>query len=166
MERTRMLWLALIALLATVVLVGYFVYLALNPSLNVGPVDKKIVSEIRRHCVQGQPCRIRLTDVINDFDWDTMYVFEMGASRSNIESVIHSPLNHNPDLVKTLIFMKQGRITHYEEESEEVETATDQDLNFDIEHSGGHKQFPKDVVFSVSIEKANEAVGYRLVVVP
>jgi hypothetical protein len=166
MQRKRMRWLALIVLLAATVLVSYFVHLAVSPSLNVGPADKKIVAEIKRRCVQGHPCTVHLTNVINDFDWDTMYVFEMGASRSDIESVIHTPLNHSPDLVKTLIFMKQGRVTHYEEESEDIENATDQDLNFAIDQSGGHKQFSRNVVFSVSIEKVNRAVVYGLTVVP
>ena len=166
MQRKRMRWLASIVLFAAVVLVSYFVYSTVNPSLKVGTVDRKIVSEIKKRCIQRSPCAVRLADIINDFDWDTMYVFEMGAARSDIESVIHTSLNHNPDLVKTLILMKEGRITHYEEESEDIENATDQSLNFDIEQSGGHKQFSRDVVFSVSIEKLDKAIVYGLTVVP
>jgi len=166
MQRTTMRWLALIVVLAAVAFVSRFVYSTVNPSWRVGPVDKKIVLEIKKSCAQRSPCTVRLANVVNDFDWDTMYVFEMGASRSDIESVIHTPLNHSPDLVETLIFMKQGRITHYEEEQEDFENATDQSLNFNIEQSGGHKQFSRDVVFSVSIEKLNKAVVYELTVVP
>jgi hypothetical protein len=166
MQRTSRSLLRNAVLLGVVVFVGYFVFLTFYPPFNVGLVDRKIVSEIRKRCIQGQPCVLRIQSVIQDFDWDTMYVFEMGASRSDIESVIHTPLSHSPDLVKTLIFMKQGRITHYEEESEDIENATDQDLNFNIEQSGGHKQFSKDVAFSVSIKKFDKAIVYGLTSVP
>lgn len=166
MQPKGILWFSLIVLLAAGILISYFAYRAIYPSLNVGPVDKKIVSEIRKRCGQGTHCTIRLANVVNDFDWDTMYVFDVGASRRDIESVIHTPLNHNPDLVKTLIFVKQGRITDYEEESENIENATDQELNFNIEQSGGHKRFSKDVAFSVSIEKFNKAAVYGLTSVP
>jgi hypothetical protein len=151
---------------AVAIYAGCRAYRYLRHIPNIGPVDKEIVSEIERSCVLGRPCELRLRDVVKDFDWDTMYVFEMGASRAEIESVIHAPLNHNPDLVKALIFMKQGRITHYEEETEDIENATDRDLNFNIQQSGGYKQFSNYVLFSVSIEKLDKAVVYELTAVP
>lgn len=166
MQRRKMRWFASIAVLATVFLATYLVYLSVSPSPKVGPVDKKIVLEIQKRCLQRSPCTVCFADVTNDFNWDTMYVFEMGANRAEIESVIHTPFNHSPDLVKTLIFMKQGRITHYEEEQEDFENATDQSLNFNIEQSGAHQQFLKDAVFSVSIKKYNTAVVYTLTATP
>lgn len=166
MRRTDTLWSICIVFSIMVVLASYLVYASLHPSLLAGPVDREIVSEIQKRCAQGHPCALRLKDVVNNFDWDTMYVFEMGASRADIESVIHVPLNHNPDLVKTLIFTNRGQLTHYEEEAEEVEKATDRDLNFNIQQSRGYKQFSKDVVFSVSIEKFDKGVAYGLTAVP
>jgi len=155
-------WLVALVLLTLSSFAGHFLYRSLDPSLNVGPVDKKIVAQIKKRCAEGNACTLPLKEVVNDFEWDAMYVFEMGASRNDIESVIHAQLPSSPDLVMTLIFMDKGKLIHYEEEGEEIETGTDQALNFNIQQSGGHKEFSNNVVFSVSIQRFDHGVTYNL----
>lgn len=162
MIQTRKQWAVVTVLLIFTMFAGHFLYRSLHPSLNVGPVDKKIVAEIKKRCAEGNSCTLPLKEVVNDFEWDAMYVFEMAASRADIESVIHAQLPRSPDLVKTLLFMDKGKLVHYEEESEEIETATDRALNFDIQQSGGHREFSNNVIFSVSIQRFDHGVTYNL----
>jgi hypothetical protein len=138
----------------------------IRPSRDLGPVDRKIVAAIKTACAMQQPCTVALKDVVKGFAWDRMFVFEMGANRSEIEEVVQVPVPVYTQGQKVLVFMNRGRLVAFEQEGVENETISDRSLNFGISRSDGHKEFGPDVIFSIQPYPVEYGVAYRLTEAP
>lgn len=91
--------------------------------------EDKIVDKIKDSCKEF-PCSIRIGE-ITDFEWNKLYVFNYGASPSQIEKVVGRYVPENTKFTRKIIFTNKGKIVHYEELQTNVEATINNQVYFD-----------------------------------
>jgi hypothetical protein len=112
-----------------------------------GVIEQRIGKRVD-NCQPNVPCIIRIKD-LTDFQWDQMYVFSYGANQELIERAIKTPFPAYVEFKRQIIFLKDGKIVHWENEPKDIEGTVNGQVSFpglNIEPS--YKSFtPDDAVF-------------------
>jgi hypothetical protein len=83
-------------------------------------IKNKIISTIDMKCQNTNECTISIKK-ITDFDWDRLVLFNEGASRQEINSVLGFEYRGDTDLKILTFFLYKGKIVYHEEEDYDPE---------------------------------------------
>jgi hypothetical protein len=111
----------------------------------------------------AQPCIVRITDV-TDFPWDQMHVFEVGATPEQIEKSLGTTFPDYVEFTRQIIFLKNGKIIHREEQPTSVEHPENGQVAFAETYTDPHWVFtPANAVFRGEQKRFSGGVYYLLV---
>lgn len=92
-----------------------------------------------------------------------MYVFDNAASPEVINEAIGMDYPYYEEFSKTMIFLKGGKIVHYENHKDEIETATDGSVIFDYPDSLQYQvHTPAQAKFKFRVKKFSGGSFYEL----
>lgn len=128
----------------------------------VGPVDRKIVSQIQNTCARVRPCTFTLNGEIDNSPWDTVYVFSNQANQKDVEQVLHTSLHGYREFSGSIALVNKEKLVHFEQEDFDIEKPTPNSLNFDIPDGTNYKSYSRDTLFSVEVERSGIDVYYVL----
>lgn len=95
---------------------------------------------------------------LTDFKWDKMYVFNAATGPDEISDAIGINYSYYQEFSKSMVFLYKKKIVHYENNEDNIETATDGSVIFDYPDSLMHQVYtPKQAVFKV--KKVNFSKG-------
>ena len=129
---------------------------------HVGPIDRKIVSDIRTACAARRPCTYTLGRNTGTFDWDKAYVFSAQAERREIEEVLNTRIQSFQEFSSGIAFTNKGTLVHFEQEDIDFENPTPDSLNFDIPEGKTYKSYSPNTLFSVDVERSDRGIYYSL----
>jgi hypothetical protein len=115
-----------------------------------GKLERKIAARIDS-CQSSRPCTFRLSE-LTDFAWDRVYDFPAGTSRSQIESILHTPFRYEVDTAPWMVFVNDGRVVYAEEEAWHVEKPAVNGVTFDSRAAQPETSYANDVQFIGSRE--------------
>ena len=126
-----------------------------------GTVERQIGNRVKA-CTPSAPCIVKIKDV-TEFQWDQLYVFESGASLDEIRKSIGTDYPDYVEFKRRLVFLKDGRIIHREDEPTDVEGPANGEVSFAESHSDRHLSFtPEKAVFRAEKKTFNDGVYYTL----
>jgi hypothetical protein len=126
-----------------------------------GPVERQIGDRVNA-CVSSNPCIVSIKDV-TDFQWDQMHVFEYGATLDDIQKSIGTDYPDYVEFKRRLVFLKNGRVIHREDEPANIERPVNGQVSFDESYNNPHWSFtPETAVFRAEKKTFNGGVYYML----
>jgi hypothetical protein len=126
-----------------------------------GAVERQIGNRVNS-CVPSAPCIVKIKDV-TDFQWDQLHVFEYGASLDEIRKFLGTDYPDYVEFKRRLVFLKDGRIIHREDEPTDVERPVNGEVSFAESHTNPHWSFtPETAVFRAEKKTFNGGVYYAL----
>jgi hypothetical protein len=93
-----------------------------------GVIERKIGERVDA-CKSDVPCIVGIKD-LTDFQWDKMYVFSYGAYPEYIEKALGTPLPDYVEFQRRIVFLKDGKIVHREDEPTDIESMADGEVSF------------------------------------
>ncbi|HKF45889.1 MAG TPA: hypothetical protein VKB38_00930 [Terracidiphilus sp.] len=117
---------------------------------------------------QAEKCRGNATCFISvksatPFDWDEMYFFDVGSSRSEREHAVGIKGVEVSDLEGELVFTRSGRITHQEPVRTGVEEPLKNEISFSgLPATGGILKFASSARFEVQQESSKNGPYFIL----
>jgi len=92
-----------------------------------------------------------------------MHVFEYGARRDEIEKALGVPFPDYVEFKRRIVFLKDGKIVHREDEPTDIECPIDRQVSFGGSNAGSHWSFtPDTAVFSAEKKEFIGGVYYVL----
>jgi hypothetical protein len=127
-----------------------------------GLIERRIVERVN-DCVPNASCIIRVAD-LTDFRWDQMHVYTLGARPDEIEKALGTPLPNYVEFQRRIVFLKDGKIVHREDEPTDIERPVDGEVNFAESYpEPAHWSFtPETAVFSAEKKKFDGGAYYVL----
>lgn len=101
---------------------------------------------------------------ITPFEWDTLYIFDDRATEYLINNKLQIPLNNFHEFSHKMIFMKDGKIVHFEEEDYYPSERPSNTLYFDLyDYKTKYMKFtPESAVFKFYLTRVDEGTFYDL----
>ncbi len=96
------------------------------------------------------------------FQWDKMYVFDPQADEAKIERVLQTHLPRCTKGTFKIAFEDKGKLIHYEEEPNDLKTASRDRVVFVLSKSNGYGEFSPDSAFNISVGDADEGKYFVL----
>lgn len=122
-------------------IVSIFVLLMFCGCSRSGLIEQSIGSEIEA-CKPDAPCIVKIKDVTS-FQWDEMHVFSYGSSLGEIEKTLRTDFPNYVEFERRIIFLKDGKIVHWENEPTDIEAMTEGEVSFD-----GMDKLPSQLSFT------------------
>lgn len=115
----------------------------LLPSCSRSGIIERKIGERIENC-QDIPCVIKIEE-LTKFEWDKMYVFSYGVSLDEIERTLGTSFSDYVEFKRRMVFLKDGRIIHREDETTDIEGMADGEVVFDgMEKEPSHISFTRD----------------------
>ena len=115
-------------------------------------------------CKPNVPCIIKIKN-LTDFQWDEMHVFSSGSSLGEIEDTLKTDFPEYVALKRRMIFLKDGKIVHWENEPTDMENMIEGEVRFDgMEREPSQLSFtPESAVFeALRYFPSSAGVAYHL----
>jgi hypothetical protein len=113
-------------------------------------------------CPSSSPCIVRIKD-ITDFQWDQLHAFDYGASLDDIQKSLGTDFPDYKEFTRRIVFMKDGRIIHREDEPTNIERRVNGEVIFDESYKTLHSSYtPETAVFRVEKKQFPDGVYYVL----
>lgn len=126
-----------------------------------GEVERAIGNRVNA-CVPSAPCIVKIKDVTN-FQWDQLHVFEHGATLAEIEKALGTDSPDYVEFKRRLVFLKEGRIIHREDEPTDIERPVNGQVSFAGSYNSPHWSFtPETAVFRAEKKTFDGGVYYAL----
>ena len=127
-----------------------------------GLIEQRIGERVNR-CKPDAPCIIRIKD-LTDFQWDQMHVFSSGARPDDIEKALGAPFPDYVEFQRRIVFLKDGKIVHREDEPTDIERLVDGEVSFAESYTEpAHWLFtPDTAVFRATKKEFEGGVYYTL----
>jgi hypothetical protein len=93
-----------------------------------GIIEQKIGDRINA-CKPTEVCIIKIKE-LTDFQWDKMYVFTSGARNEHIDKALGMKYPNSVEFTRLMVFTKDGKIVHREEEPTSVENIVNGEISF------------------------------------
>jgi len=107
-------------------------------------------------------CVITIPKLTN-YKWDKMYVFDNACSPEVIDSAIGMEYPYYKEFSKTMIFLNKGKIVHYENHEDKIETATNGSVIFDYPDSLHYQVYtPDKAKFRAKLVNFSKGTFYEL----
>jgi hypothetical protein len=115
-------------------------------------IEKQIVEEIESKCAK-KVCTIDINQ-LTSFSWDKMYVFGPGLTEDRIKEIIGIDYPAYVEFTRPIIFIKQSKIVHFENDYIDEEYFTDGQVIFDYPDSVHYQTyFSGKAIFKGKIKK-------------
>jgi hypothetical protein len=93
-----------------------------------------------------------------------MHVFEAGASLDEIKKSLGTEFPDYVEFTRRIVFLKDGRIVHREDEPTDIERAVNGQVSFGDSHTDTHSSYtPETAVFRAEKQEFDGGVYYALV---
>jgi hypothetical protein len=127
-----------------------------------GLIEQRIGKKVDS-CKPDTPCIIRIKD-LSDFQWDQLYVFSYGTGLDEIQKVLDTSFPDYVEFKRRLVFLKDGKIVHREDEPTNIEHSVDGQVSFAESYTEpSHWLFtPETAVFRAERIEDENGVYYTL----
>ena len=109
-------------------IVFIFVLLVFCGCSRSGLIEQSIGDKIEA-CKPDVPCIVKIKD-LTSFQWDEMHVFSYGSSLDEIQKTLRTDFPHYVEFKRRIIFLKDGKIVHWENEPTNIEGITEGEVVF------------------------------------
>ena len=109
-------------------IVSIFVLLLFWGCSRTGLIEQTIGDKVD-NCKPDVPCIVKIRDLTN-FQWDEMHVFSYGSSLDKIEKTLRTDFPNYVEFKRRIVFLKDGKIVHWENEPTNIEGMTDGQVIF------------------------------------
>ncbi len=144
-------------------IVSIFILLLFWGCSRTGLIEQTIGEKIDS-CKPDVPCIIKIKD-LTDFQWDEMHVFSYDSRLEDIKKTLRTDFPNYVQFKRRIIFLKNGKIVHWENEPTDIEAMTEGEVNFDgMEKLPSQLSFtPENAVFTaVKYFPTSAGVAYSL----
>ncbi len=144
-------------------IVSIFILLLFWGCSRTGLIEQAIGEKVDA-CKPDVPCIVKIND-LTDFQWDEMHVFSYGSSLNEIEKTLRTDFPNYVEFKRRIIFLKDGKIVHWENEPTDIEAMTEGEVRFDgMETEPSQLSFtPESAVFmAVKYFPTSAGVAYSL----
>lgn len=93
-----------------------------------GLIEQRIGEKVNI-CKPDVPCIVKIKD-LTDFQWDEMHVFSYGSNLDDIRKTLKTDFPNYVEFKRRIIFLKDGKIVHWENEPTNIEGMTDGEVVF------------------------------------
>ena len=129
--------------------------------VNTNSIEKKIREKIEKDC-QNEDCYIPITE-LTFFTWNKMFVFNYPSSPDDIDQALGMHYPHYVEFTRSIIFLNNNQIVHYENNDTKVEAPTEGEVIFDYPDSLNYQVYiPGQKIFKVKRKKSKNISYYLL----
>ncbi len=128
-----------------------------------GLIEQAIGEKIE-DCKLDVPCIVKIKD-LTSFQWDEMHVFSYGSDIGEIEKTLRTKFPNYVEFKRRIIFLKDGKIVHWENEPTDIEAMTEGQVTFiGMENLPSQLSFTPDnaVFIGVKYYPTSTGVAYSL----
>lgn len=136
--------------------------LLLSSACTTWNVEKRVGARIEESCVPSASCTIAIRD-LTDFGWDRMYAFKYNAGLEQIQTAIGTKFPDFDEFARKLVFLKEGKVVHREDEPTDIEKIVEGEVVFDIPDNEVYRSYtPETAVFRAEKKKSGNTAYYEL----
>jgi len=141
-----------------------FIIVLISGCLDVRKANiSESITEAANDC-KSQDCMIDINKLTN-FKWDKMYVFNTATGPEEISNAIKTDYPYYQEFTKSMVFLYKKKIVHYENNEDDIETATDGSVIFNYPDSLHYQDYTNDQVLfkakKVNFDKGSYYVLYK-----
>lgn len=125
-----------------------------------GLIERRIGNRVN-NCKPNNACIIKITEITN-FQWDKMYVFEMSPSAERMTEIMDTPPPYFSEFTKHLVFLKDDKIVHYEQNPTGISEVLDGEVGFGDSNKGYKLFTPETAIFKAEKKSFKSGIYYSL----